>query len=440
MVVDWLSKVDKFLVISTNLSEKFHGKENLHYFFVHFVEAIKGDGYPLRHTFYLTDNLRKKIPLGNEDNYRELLNYYNLYKNNVKEIEVFDCVVDFVIGELIGDYYKIDSNVLEIEFNLYFHKDIKIEIKHFVAEKNISIFSHINKIFLKKTDMYIGGDNQNSLPLEYFERLIKHFPNSTEISHYRRQRIALLLREYYNITYNFEEKYHDYLSKKQNKLLIVKNKNYPDLQKRNYELINEIEFKKYQYLYNDFEILLSNDSVSELDWQKYIYKNNIFKFLFPKYVLIIREPRIKTIGNAPNKIPDFMCVDADGYVDIIELKNSSKDILRIREYRNNYVPTPELSSTIIQIEQYIFHLSNNLLENQRVLNDKYAKQLTTLGIKIKIVNPKGLLVIGRECKEDIRRNDFEIIKKHYKNIVDIITYDDLLRRLKTLGDSFISNN
>ena len=51
--------------------------------------------------------------------------------------------------------------------------------------------------------------------------------------------------------------------------------------------------------------------------------------------------------------------------------------------------------------------------------------------KIKITNPSGIIIMGRDDKlSDIQRDDFEVIKRKYKNIIDIITYDDLLKRLK----------
>ena len=33
-------------------------------------------------------------------------------------------------------------------------------------------------------------------------------------------------------------------------------------------------------------------------------------------------------------------------------------------------------------------------------------------------------------------HDFEIVKRKYKNIVDIITYDDLLKRIKSCIEQF----
>ncbi len=37
---------------------------------------------------------------------------------------------------------------------------------------------------------------------------------------------------------------------------------------------------------------------------------------------------------------------------------------------------------------------------------------------------------------DEQKNDFEVIRRKYRNIMDIITYDDLLRRLEVIRDQF----
>lgn len=51
-------------------------------------------------------------------------------------------------------------------------------------------------------------------------------------------------------------------------------------------------------------------------------------------------------------------VDANGNIDVIEIKKPFDDILLSRGiYRGNSVPTKELSGTIMQAEKYLFHLS-----------------------------------------------------------------------------------
>lgn len=51
-------------------------------------------------------------------------------------------------------------------------------------------------------------------------------------------------------------------------------------------------------------------------------------------------------------------------------------------------------------------------------------------MEIKIINPQGILLAGRsnEFTEE-QKQDFELIKRQYKHVVDIMTYDDLLFRL-----------
>jgi hypothetical protein len=44
-----------------------------------------------------------------------------------------------------------------------------------------------------------------------------------------------------------------------------------------------------------------------------------------------------------------------------------------------------------------------------------------------------MLILGRDKDFDEKQKfDFEIIKRKYTNIVDIMTYDDLLRRLDNI--------
>ena len=64
------------------------------------------------------------------------------------------------------------------------------------------------------------------------------------------------------------------------------------------------------------------------------------------------------------------------------------------------------------------------------LTNKYAAKLPR-DFTIHITNPSGLIIMGREKELTTeQQRDFEVIKRQYKNVVDIITYDDLIRRLE----------
>ena len=58
---------------------------------------------------------------------------------------------------------------------------------------------------------------------------------------------------------------------------------------------------------------------------------------------------------------------------------------------------------------------------------------------IRITNPKAIIVVGRDQQPNgspaldaSQQLDLEIIKRKYANVIDILTYDDLLRRLDNI--------
>lgn len=58
-------------------------------------------------------------------------------------------------------------------------------------------------------------------------------------------------------------------------------------------------------------------------------------------------------------------------------------------------------------------------------------------MEIKIVNPNGLIIMGRDKGlSEEQRKDFEVIRRKYRNVLDIITYDDLIRRLEVIRDQY----
>ena len=63
-------------------------------------------------------------------------------------------------------------------------------------------------------------------------------------------------------------------------------------------------------------------------------------------------------------------MDANGNLDIIEVKKPFDDkILRKTPYRDNYIPTSELSGGIMQAEKYIFHLSKWGVKGEKELTN-----------------------------------------------------------------------
>ena len=87
----------------------------------------------------------------------------------------------------------------------------------------------------------------------------------------------------------------------------------------------------------------------------------------------------------------------------------------------------------MQVEKYIFCLNKYGISTED--NNKITEDT-----KIKVANPRGLIIMGRSDKfSDDQKTDFEIIKRKYKHITDIMTYDDLLNRLKVIIEQLKHN-
>jgi hypothetical protein len=187
--------------------------------------------------------------------------------------------------------------------------------------------------------------------------------------------------------------------------------------------------------------LASATSYSERDWQKMIIK--IILLIFPKYVAVLENVEITDFYTSPDRTRrryiDLCLVDAGGNLDVIEIKKPFDNVVLSNSlYRDNSIPTRELSGSIMQAEKYLFHLSKWGVVGERELSYRYASNLPT-PMPIRITNPKAMIILGRDCHPDGRRAltdrqlfDLEVIKRKYANMMDILTYDELLRRLNNI--------
>lgn len=346
----------------------------------------------------------------------------NIYNEN----EDIDSL-KFIFAELHEDqFYRVSENILNIDFDLFFHKDVDISEKMFVAIKQISIFSKIEKILDKgifKEGLYIGDPLKSSkinLPLSDFTELMRRFPNSYEIEKYVNARIEGCLKGFLNFSEDFEGKYERYLNKK-----------IGSTRPRTLVGFKKAEKEKYNFILNKLQEMLNDqDQYTEAEWANEIL--GIIPILWPKYILVLNEVTIKNTEDQ-NKRLDYVLIDEKGYLDLIEIKKPcEKNIMSSSKYRDNYFPLKDLAGTVMQVEKYIFYLNKWGSKGEKVLTEKY-REILPEGIKINIINPSGVIIMGRENKIlEEQKKDFEILKRKYKNIADIITYDEIMNRLERL--------
>jgi hypothetical protein len=329
----------------------------------------------------------------------------------------------FVVGTLENGYYRIDRRFLDIGYDLFLHQALTFQRKTFVAETNISIFRGFNDYGF--TEFRIGGDAANALPQAVFEEMLRQFPNTYELKKYARARVSSMIRNYVPVRADHAAEYVRYMERKASE---------QGTQPR--EDFGEYEAEKFSDLVDKIEAMLSGAATyNETQWQAEILQ--VLLFLYPKYIKAFREAPVRdSIANKDRSI-DFLLVDASGYVDAVEIKKPFAEcIVTGNTYRDNHVPMRELSGTIMQLEKYLYHLNRWGTTGEAKLNERYGTELPA-GLTLKIVNPSGMIIMGRDDTLTAeQRNDFEVIRRKYRHVVEIMTYDDLLRRLKTIRDQF----
>lgn len=325
-----------------------------------------------------------------------------------------------VIGTLNGEYYELDKKVFQTKQSFFFHESIDIRIECFLVNPNISLLKYIDSIV--DCDIYIGGMDDDSskqiIPEKDYEELLKKFPNSTEIKKYREKRVKEQISEFVTIKTKKEDDFQNYLDKK---LSVRESKSLMDLQ--------NIDSQKFQFILAILKEMIEDfERYKEKVWQKEILK--IIQFIYPKYVHASENIHLKT-SQGSNKYIDLCLLDFDGNVDIIEIKRPKEyQILNKTKYRDNYFPSKELSGTIMQLESYLYHLNK---ADRNSIQKIQKKKFSHFNGQINIRNAKGMIIIGRSNNfSEEQKHDFELIKRKYLHVMDILSYDDLIQRLENL--------
>ena len=356
------------------------------------------EGVQIKNTFHVTDSLLFDFDEA-EDGWEE-----TLY---------------FCIGVIGDSYTEIASEVLGTNHSFYFGNEIKLKPEMFTAYRKISILRKIDEVI--ERDFYIGGvwEAHNGISKETFDNLISKFPKTAELDKYAHMRIASIIKDYFPECDKYEAIYE--------KFIASRNGSYASHSSSLSDYNVQIELEQFSVAYHELKNMLDRyEAIDEKKWQEKIH--NILQLLYPKYICCVRE--IKFYGGGKNdKQPDFLLVDANGFVDILEIKKA--DIRMLTQYRNNYVASREVSGAIQQIEKYIFCL-NSYDKAKKDISDKLNGMLPN-GLKTQVVNPQGILLAGRSNEfTDEQKKDFELIKRQYKHVADIMTYDDLAQRLKNI--------
>ena len=355
------------------------------------------DGVSIKHTFWVTKDLLCE-DVEEDDDCEETLRFY--------------------IGAVGEVYTQLDSEVFNTDHSFYFGNEINLKPEMFTAYRNISILRKIDEVI--ERDFYIGGDWEahNGISKDTFDELLEKFPKTAELDKYAHKRIASIIKDYFPECDKYEAIYEKFVESK--------NRSYASSVSAISKFNIQIELEQFTVAYQELMDMLNRyEAIDEKQWQEKI--QDILLLLYPKYICCARE--IRFYGGKKDKQPDFLLVDANGFVDILEIKKA--DVRVLTQYRNNYVAAREISGAIQQIEKYIFCLNSSNRAQEDVV--KKLTEFLPDGIEVKFVNPQGILLAGRSNEFNReQQKDFELIKRQYKHVADIMTYDDLAQRLRNI--------
>lgn len=325
--------------------------------------------------------------------------------------------VRFVVATAKGKYFVFKPAIVKVTVPVLVARDVNPRWKWFSAEAKVSVLKLLAD--LKPSRIVIGGEAADAIPISEYEKLVAQFPTPYELKRYVQSRLSVVFRELTDAKFDAAATLRKYVAKR--------------VTAKPQDLIQpfrELEVSKYEFLQKKLTAMLVDaEGYTELQWQEQIL--DIVRLLNPKYIAAFTSVSIKDTITGGRRQVDILLVDANGNIDVIEIKKPFKaKIVTETTYRDNHVPHRELAGTVTQVEKYLFHLNRWGTAGEEKLTERYKEKLPT-GLKIRIVNPCGMIIMGRDNDlTDQQRADFEIFRRQNKNVVDVVTYDDLLHRLE----------
>lgn len=167
-----------------------------------------------------------------------------------------------------------------------------------------------------------------------------------------------------------------------------------------------------------FEKLLAEDP-PEATWGEFL-RRNLF-LVDSKYIRVI--PELNVVLASQRKV-DFGLIDAQGYLDLFEIKKPSTKLLAARKDRGNFYWHTQAVKAMAQAEKYLFNAERKAPALMEDINRERD-------VEVKIVRPRAVIVMGstKQLADQRMDADFRVLRRSLKNI-EIVLYDELLHRLK----------
>ena len=200
------------------------------------------------------------------------------------------------------------------------------------------------------------------------------------------------------------------------------------------KLKNDIELVSLERLIENYENLLSKKT-KENTWQLLFNENPFILSLAFGYPAIKISDQAsvggKRLSGDGEKITDYLIKNGvTNNLAIIEIKKPSSALLNKTAYRGAvYCVSTELTGSVTQVLDQSYQLQKNIAT---IKNDSRIYDIESYAIHC-------ILVIGTMPTDEDEIKSFEIFRRNSKN-VQIITFDELLFKLKQLYEFLVDND
>ncbi len=322
----------------------------------------------------------------------------------------------------INDKYEIDEVIIE--------KDGKVEIdnvakKLYINQKTLATLNTVFRNIYSKHRSEVNFILQLSLSEMFPSQISK--PNKT----YLPNALASSLASWGNSIDEFSDSDKEAIIDLFDKLSLSTD----FLTQQSLAKTKEIVDNKYiQKIIKTCEDLISlkTDSESlEKQWQGFLHDNSwIFSSLFAQPVVLHqREAYVggKTIENKDGKFNDFLLKSSlSTNVSFLEIKTHKTKLVEATAYRGTdvYSIAKDVSGCIAQV----------LNQRDNFQKEFYALKSKSKGIKavFETLNSKCMVLIGSLSDlNDEQKSSFELFRTNSRD-VEILTFDELLEKIKTL--------
>ena len=194
------------------------------------------------------------------------------------------------------------------------------------------------------------------------------------------------------------------------------------------KLHNDIEIVTLERLIESYEEMLEK-KLNEARWQLLFNENPfILNLAFGYPIIKVRDQASvggRKLSGSGDKIADFLLKNSiTNNTALFEIKTPQTKILNNTAYRDGvFTPSPDLSGSINQVldQKYQFQKDISRLKEATRIYD------------IESYSIHCCLIIGQTPKEVDQQKSFELFRRNSKD-VEIITFDELLLKLKQLRD------